>query len=77
MLKCKEVAEFASDFLDKNTGAKLSLKIRLHLLICANCRCFVKHLDVTKIVVAKIIERERPAVDAEAILKNIKARITP
>lgn len=73
LLTCRQVATVASDYLDNNADGKLTFKIRMHLLMCANCRRFVKHLNLTKNVVPTLAYGQQP-VDAEAILKRIKAR---
>ena len=44
MLKCKEAAEMASDYIDKQLGWKDSFSMRAHLLMCVQCRRFVNHL---------------------------------
>jgi hypothetical protein len=72
MLSCKQVATIASDYLDKSTPLKW--QIRLHLLMCANCRRFVRHLKITQQVGAKIIIKETTE-DAEAVWKNLQARL--
>jgi predicted anti-sigma-YlaC factor YlaD len=75
VLTCKQVATLASDYLDNQADGKLTLKIRVHLMMCANCRRFVKHLRLTKTVVPQFAQGyEQQTVDAEAILKRIKAR---
>lgn len=72
MLSCKQVATVASDYLDKNTPLKW--QIRLHLLMCANCRRFVRHLKITQQVGAKITFNEATE-DAEEVWKNLQARL--
>lgn len=72
MLSCKQVATIASDYLDNNTPLKW--QIRLHLLMCANCRRFVRHLKITQQVGAKIALNESTG-DTEAVWKNLQARI--
>ncbi len=74
MLKCQQVANLASDYLDHQTDGKLNFKIRLHLMMCANCRRFVKHLALTKEVAPQFIHGHQPPVDAEAVLKRIKEK---
>jgi predicted anti-sigma-YlaC factor YlaD len=74
LLTCQEVANLASDYLDKQTDGKLSLKIRVHLMMCANCRRFVKHLHLTSTAVPHLIRKDVAPTDAEAILKKIKER---
>lgn len=75
LLTCQQVAKVASDYLDQQADGKLSFKIRVHLMMCANCRRFVKHLKITKAVVPQFTQgyAQQP-IDAEAILKRIKAR---
>lgn len=72
MLSCKQVAAIASDYLDKSTPLKW--QIRLHLLMCANCRRFIRHLKITQQVGAKITFNETTE-DAETVWKNLQARI--
>lgn len=71
MLSCKQVATLASDYLDKNTDSKLRWKIRVHLMMCANCRRFMRHLKITQQVAAGM-EQQPVEVDAEQILKRVK-----
>jgi hypothetical protein len=73
MLKCKDVAHLASDYLDKNIDGTLTLRIRLHLILCANCRRFVRHLRITNTVAAGLVKIDDD-IDAEAILKRIKEK---
>ena len=72
MLNCKQVATLASDYLDNDTPLKW--QIRLHLLMCENCRRFIRHLKITKEVSARMVINE-PAEDAEIVWKNLQARI--
>ena len=74
LLTCQQVATLASDYLDNHANGKLGFKIRLHLLMCANCRRFVKHLQITTTVAPQLIHENSETVDAEALLKKIKER---
>jgi hypothetical protein len=74
LLTCQEVATLASDYLDRHIDGKVGLKVRLHLMMCANCRRFVKHLRLTTTVAPHFIYKNTTSVDAEAILKKIKDR---
>ncbi|GGY73385.1 hypothetical protein GCM10011613_18120 [Cellvibrio zantedeschiae] len=73
LLTCQQVASLASDYLDNCVDGKLNFKIRVHLMMCANCRRFVKHLKLTKEVAPKFINEQQP-VNAEAILQRIKQK---
>jgi hypothetical protein len=74
LLKCKDVARLASDYLDNNTSLNISLRLRWHLMLCANCRRFVKHLETTKVVTAQLAD---PAsnTDADAVWARLKVRM--
>jgi hypothetical protein len=74
LLTCQQVATLASDYLDKHTDGKLGLNIRLHLMVCANCRRFVKHLQLTTKVAPHFVYKNSEAVDAEGVLKRIKEK---
>ncbi len=72
MLNCRQAATLASDYLDNNTPLKW--QIRWHLLMCANCRRFVRHLKITRQVSARMTIHESPE-DVEVVWKNLQMRI--
>ena len=80
MLKCRDVAHHASDYLDANGSGAFGWQMRMHLLLCANCRRFVRHLDITrKTVRAMLLSPPDPATDPEApdysqILARVQAQ---
>lgn len=74
MLSCKQVASLASQYLDKDTNAPLNWQIRLHLLMCANCRRFVRHLNITR-AITKNIELTDNSIDTETIWKHLQEKI--
>lgn len=75
LLTCQQVANLASDYLDNYADGKLNFKMRVHLMMCVNCRRFVKHLKLTKEVVPQFAQGNgQTQVDAEMILQRIKAR---
>jgi hypothetical protein len=47
MLKCKDIANVASDYLDGSLDWKKLFFVKLHLFICVNCKRFVRHLLTT------------------------------
>lgn len=75
MLSCKQVAHVASDYLDNNTPLKW--QIRLHLLMCANCRRFVKHLAITQKMAAGLDIRNSntAATDTDEVWQKVKAKM--
>ena len=74
MLKCKDVAHLASEYIDKSTPHKITLQMRMHLMLCANCRRFIKHLRITQKVAVELANPAE-AIDAEAILMKIKQKM--
>lgn len=56
MLKCKDVAYQASDYLDKSLPFWQRVNIRIHLFMCGHCRRFIKQLKST-VDVSRNIDR--------------------
>lgn len=71
MLNCKQVAQLASDYLDQESSTTLTWQMRIHLVMCANCRRFVRHLRIAKTIASQIKTDE---VDADAVLAKMKAK---
>jgi predicted anti-sigma-YlaC factor YlaD len=71
MLKCKQVASLASDYLDNNTHSQLNWKIRLHLIMCSHCRRFIRQLKVTNIV-SRVVLSDSINTNVDEVLKRIK-----
>ncbi len=57
MLTCREVAEKASAMVDGELDLRERIAIRLHLLMCANCRRFVRQF---KTLVDSLALRSEP-----------------
>ncbi len=74
MLSCKQVATLASQYLDKDTNTPLTWKIRVHLMMCANCRRFVRHLKITQAVTQKTTLAD-PATDTEKLWQERQQKI--
>ncbi len=75
MLSCKQVATLASQYLDKDTRAPLTWKIRMHLLMCANCRRFIKHLKITRQVTSETSYSIHESISVDEVLKRIKQQV--
>ncbi|HUE87946.1 MAG TPA: zf-HC2 domain-containing protein [Vicinamibacterales bacterium] len=46
MLKCRDVAERASEYIDHELSWRGYLAVRLHLLMCRVCREYVRQLSL-------------------------------
>ncbi len=44
MMSCKEVAELSSDYLEQELSALRRFSLRLHILLCRQCRELVQGL---------------------------------
>ena len=47
MLRCRDVEQQASEYLDQELPPLLQLRFCMHLLICRNCRCYTQQLRLT------------------------------
>ena len=47
MLHCKDVADKASDYIDKELPLKTRLSIKMHLFMCYKCSRYVEQLKTT------------------------------
>ena len=63
MLKCRDVAQHASAFIDGQIPWHQRPAWYLHLLVCHHCRRFVRHLRTTIQVAGRL--GRRPATQAQ------------
>jgi hypothetical protein len=47
MLKCRDVAHQATDYVDRELSRGQALGMLLHLLMCANCRRFMQFFRIS------------------------------
>ena len=47
MLRCKDVAEKASAYIDNELPIRTRLSMKMHLFICYKCQRYVKQLKTT------------------------------
>ena len=78
MLSCKQVASLASDYLDNqypDNNTPLKWKMRLHLMMCSNCRRFLRHLKITQQVGSQVAMQALHAEDVDFVLEKVHARL--
>ncbi|TVR02319.1 MAG: zf-HC2 domain-containing protein [Deltaproteobacteria bacterium] len=51
MLKCREVYEIASDYIDGDLGRWARIQMRLHLAMCRHCSRLVRQLEYGRRIV--------------------------
>ena len=44
MLMCRELAEIASDYIDGELNGRQNLSVKMHLMMCKDCRTFIGNL---------------------------------
>lgn len=44
MLMCRDLANIASDYIDGELGAVDNFSIKMHMLMCRDCRTFIGNL---------------------------------
>jgi len=60
MLSCKALAQqHASDYLDHQLTNRQRFSVRLHLMLCGNCRRFITQLKVVR----EVLRRNPPPTD--------------
>jgi hypothetical protein len=48
VLKCRDVPELATDYIEGGLGRRTRVAMRLHLLICSMCRAYLDQLRKTQ-----------------------------
>lgn len=75
MLTCKQLVENSSDLLDQRLSIRTRISVRMHLLMCANCRRFIKNMRLSQAVVRRLPAAESAELDALAAkLSEIRQR---
>lgn len=75
MLKCKEVANQASDYIDKQLSWKDNFSMRAHLLMCVHCRRFVNHLLATIGVAQRAGRATASPAEVETTITNVRDKV--
>lgn len=63
MLKCREIEQLASDYLDKDLSFRQRMAFKMHLFMCHNCRNYLRQLKTTISSIKLIPARESVVVD--------------
>ncbi len=72
MLSCKDVTARAGDWTDGQLGVRARLAIRLHLLLCAFCRRFLRQYRLAAETAAQQACSQQHPEEVEAVLKMIE-----
>ncbi|MFZ6046896.1 zf-HC2 domain-containing protein [Pseudomonas sp. CR3202] len=74
MLSCKELVARSSDLLDGEMSFRERIAMRRHLMLCRNCRRFIKQMKLTQAVIRLLPERHGDELDDLAALLAQKRR---
>ncbi len=72
MLKCRDVPAQVGEHLDGRLNWRRACALRLHLLICAVCRRFVRQYRLADATAQAAIDRPASDHDVEAVLQRIR-----
>ncbi len=71
MLKCKDIANLASDYVDGELDWKQRLLMKLHLFICVNCKRFVRHLLSTIGILRGMKRQTATSVETARVMSHL------
>jgi predicted anti-sigma-YlaC factor YlaD len=77
MLSCRDMCEKAGPLVDGELKGWPLLKVRLHLLFCANCTNFVSQVRRTRELVRRSLSSDKPTAASKDLKSAFKNRLGP
>lgn len=74
MLKCRDLAEQASDLMDGNLPFGARLGLRLHLAMCAMCRTYMDQMRRTRALLAGRQMKGLPRAEEDALIGKLREK---
>jgi len=74
MLTCKDIAKQASDYVDGHQTVRQRLAFAWHLLVCGQCREFLRQLRLALRFYHQLPVRQISTKEAEAIVHKVVNR---
>lgn len=74
MLRCRDVEQQASEYLDQELTPLLQLRFRMHLLICRNCRRYIQQLRLTVSSLKQL--KPAPLSDTDALVEKMRRQVS-
>lgn len=71
MLTCKDIAKQASEYVDGHQTLRQRLAFVLHLLLCGQCREFLRQLRLAVRFYHRLPARELSRQEAEAVVSKV------
>ena len=72
MLMCRDLAEIASDYIDGELGARQTLSVKMHLMMCQHCRTFIGNLRAS----TELMQAHSSGHPDEELLRRIDERVS-
>lgn len=66
MLSCKQLVEQSSDLLDGHLSLRQRLAVRVHLMMCGNCRRFIHQMRLGQQALRRLQPEQSAELDALA-----------
>jgi len=71
MLMCQDLAEIASDYIDDELKTRQKLSVKMHLMMCRDCRTFIGNLRAS----SQLMSAHASARVEEDFLRRIDERV--
>ncbi|WP_303288864.1 zf-HC2 domain-containing protein [Marinobacter sp. SS8-8] len=71
MLMCRDLAVIASDYIDGELAGLQNLSVKLHLMMCGDCRTFIGNLRAT----TDLMKAHSSGQPDEELLRRIGERV--
>ena len=71
MLTCKDIAKQASDYVDGHMTLRQRLAFAWHLLLCGQCREFLRQLRLAVTLYHRMPAKELTPQEAEAMVNKV------
>ncbi len=73
MLTCREVSRLISDSLEHKLPMSIRFKMRLHLVMCKNCRTYEMNVHIMRDIAKNLSDIQLP--ETAKLSDEIKARL--
>jgi len=72
MLMCRDLAVIASDYIDGELSGRQNLSVKMHLMMCKDCRTFIGNLRAS----TRLMQAHSSGHPDEELLRRIDERVS-
>lgn len=73
MLKCRDIADHSSDYLDHRLPLSRRLSVWLHIMMCGHCRRYLRYLKSVMALISVVKQQEEDEMLVDEIMIKISA----